>query len=526
MSQLASADLVCCAAVSDCGPLQRNLIRLPETAFCLVALLVGIIGWEPSAVQAQVILPIPSKSAIPATDNSPESGEVATPTDDNPEATAVETTGTIEISPQVTDAEVRERLRKLLPQYPGVRSIEVDVEEGVVTLRGHVENDLIRDRLRDFVRRVQGVNLVLNKTKTDQQVLSATELATRRLQALGRMIAQKWLVVLGGLSIIVFSLLLTRIFWRISDRVVTFLTDNMLLRSVLGSVIGGSIVLTGVLTGLWVMGVADTVLPGLGLAGVVALAVSFAFRDIAENFVASIMLGTRRPFRVGDFVEVDGKAGVVKTLNTRSTQLVTLDGHLIRIPNSTVFKATIINRTASKAVRGLFDVLLPYDSSISQAQTALAEAVAGHEAVLEDPPPRALVEALEPGGVRLRVSYWYPPRDVDGARLQSDTRFLAKVALQKLGIQPAQSSLQLSWTTPPESEPIPRGAIPTRTSTSGQAEDAAVARQNLEEDSRAAEESASELLEGGTDELQHALDVVEERPGEEGRNLLQGRSSP
>jgi small-conductance mechanosensitive channel len=262
------------------------------------------------------------------------------------------------------------------------------------------------------------------------------------------------------------------------------------------------------------------------LAGVVALAVSFAFRDIAENFVASIMLGTRRPFRVGDFVEVDGKAGVVKTLNTRSTQLVTLDGHLIRIPNSTVFKATIINRTASKAVRGLFDVLLPYDSSISQAQTALAEAVAGHEAVLEDPPPRALVEALEPGGVRLRVSYWYPPRDVDGARLQSDTRFLAKVALQKLGIQPAQSSLQLSWTTPPESEPIPRGAIPTRTSTSGQAEDAAVARQNLEEDSRAAEESASELLEGGTDELQHALDVVEERPGEEGRNLLQGRSSP
>ena len=159
MSQMASADLLCCAAVSDCGPLQRNLIRLRETAICLVALLVGMIGWGASAVQAQVILPIPSKSAIPATDNSPESGEVATPTDDNPEATAVETTGTIEISPQVTDDEVRERLRKLLPQYPGVRSIEVDVDEGVVTLRGHVENDLIRDRLRDFVRRVQGVKI-------------------------------------------------------------------------------------------------------------------------------------------------------------------------------------------------------------------------------------------------------------------------------------------------------------------------------------------------------------------------------
>ncbi len=502
--------------------------QLPGLVWWLTAGAAWGISGGTTAAQAQSILPIPVTAPAATADSDSDPGEVAAPTDDNPEATAAETTGTIEISPQVTDAAVRDRLRKLLPQYPGVRTIEVDVDEGVVTLRGHVENDLIRDRLRDFVRRVQGVNLVLNKTKTDQQVLSATELATRRLQALGRMIAQKWLVVLGGLGIIVCSLLLTRIFWRISDRVVTFLTDNMLLRSVLASVIGGAIVLTGVLTGLWVMGVADTVLPGLGLAGVVALAVSFAFRDIAENFVASIMLGTRRPFRVGDFVEVDGKAGVVKALNTRSTQLVTLDGHLIRIPNATVFKATIINRTASKAVRGLFDVLLPYDSSISQAQTALAEAVAGHEAVLEDPPPRALVEALEPGGVRLRVAYWYPPRDVDGARLQSDARFLAKVALQKLGIQPAQSSLQLSWTPPPTGQPLPGGPVPPGTSpvASSTTEAAAVARQNLAEDSRVAEETASELLEGGTDELQHALDVVAETSGDEGRNLLQGRAGP
>ena len=53
-----------------------------------------------------------------------------------------------------------------------------------------------------------------------------------------------------------------------------------------------------------------------------------------------------------------------------------------------------------------------------------------------------------------------------------------------------------------------------------------MARQNLAEDSRVAEETASELLEGGTDELQHALDVVAETSGDEGRNLLQGRAGP
>jgi hypothetical protein len=112
--------------------------------------------------------------------------------------------------------------------------------------------------------------------------------------------------------------------------------------------------------------------------------------------------------------------------------------------------------------------------------------------------------------------------------LQSDARFLAKVALQKLGIQPAQSSLQLSWTPPPTGQPLPGGPVPPGTSpaASSTTEAAAVARQNLAEDSRVAEETASELLEGGTDELQHALDVVAETSGDEGRNLLQGRAGP
>jgi len=506
-------------------PILRSVCSLGWSGILLVSLAWMLVDGM-SHSQAQDLLPIPLSTGSRIAEPAADSGEVAAPEEDNPEATVAETTGTIAVAPRFTDRQVQQRLRKLVPQYPGVRSIEIEVEEGVVTLRGQVENDMIRDRLRDFVRRFEGVNLVLNKTKTDQQVLSATELASRRLQVLGRTIAQKWIVVLGGLTIIVFSLMMAKIFWNISDRVVAFLTDNVLLRSVLGSVIGGTIVLSGILTGLWVMGVADTVLPGLGLAGVVALAVSFAFRDIAENFVASIMLGTRRPFRVGDFVEVDGKAGVVKALNTRSTQLVTLDGHLIRIPNSTVFKSTIINRTASKAVRGTFDVLLPYDSSVSQAQTALARAVAEHDAVLDEPPPRALVEALEPGGVRLRVSYWFPPREVDGPRLHSDARFLVKVALQKLGIQPAQSSLQVTWSPVAAVPPMASQPVPSAIAVSSPLEAASLARENLAEDSRVAAGSASEVSVDGTDELQHALDVASGTPGEEGRNLLQNQPPP
>jgi hypothetical protein len=100
----------------------------------------------------------------------------------------------------------------------------------------------------------------------------------------------------------------------------------------------------------------EAVLSFMGLAGVVALAIGFAFRDIAENFIASVMLGVRRPFRVGDFLEVAGRSGVVKSLNTRATVVVSLDGSHIRIPNSKIFKEILVNRSASTAMRASFDI--------------------------------------------------------------------------------------------------------------------------------------------------------------------------
>ncbi|RPI85405.1 MAG: BON domain-containing protein [Planctomycetaceae bacterium] len=510
----------------------RSPARLPFAVTCWLLFVLA------TAANAQQVLPTLGGS-VPQTDQAAALGaaEVAAPTPDNPEATAAESVGTIPVESAITDDQVRNRLERLLPQYPGVRRIDIDVDDGVVTLTGHVESDAIRDRVRDFVRRVEGVVLVLNQTKTDAQVLSARELAGKRLRMLGGIIGQKWLVVAGGLLIIVLSFLVSRLFWRFSDRVVAQLTDNVLLRSVLGSIIGGAIVITGLLTGLWVMGLTDTVLPGLGLAGAVALAVSFAFRDIVENFIASILLGTRRPFRVGDFVEVDGKAGVVKALNTRATILVTLDGHQVRIPNATVFKSTIINRTASSSVRATFDVLLPYEASVSAAQEAIARALNEHDAILAEPPPRALVEMLETGGVRLRVSYWFPTRDVDGPKIQSDARFLAKVALQNVGITPAQSSLMVTYPTSeaPTASPAspvagekpstPAPPVIARPRDADQSTAAEQGRRNLERDTRMAEAAAVEATEPASDELQHALEVAKEVIGDEGRNLLENRKS-
>src|SRR3546814_11904518 len=73
------------------------------------------------------------------------------------------------------------------------------------------------------------------------------------------------------------------------------------------------------------------------------ISIGFAIRDTVDNYVASLMLSLRQPFRANDHVVIEGHEGRVVRLTSRATILMTLEGNHLRIPNSTVFKAVILN---------------------------------------------------------------------------------------------------------------------------------------------------------------------------------------
>jgi small conductance mechanosensitive channel len=441
---------------------------------------------------------------------------ITAPTSDNPEATAAEASGPIEIVETVSDASVQAKLEKLLPKYPGVRYIQVEVEDGVVTLTGQVADTEVRDRLRDFVRRVQGVHLVLNQTKTDVQVFTAREFALKQVSEYWDIVSRKWVLCVFSLGLVMAAALLARLFNRFSETLLTPFTGNVLLRSVLGSVISGLIVTSGFLAALHLLGMTEAVLSFMGLAGVVALAVGFAFRDIAENFIASLMLGFRRPFHVGDFLEVAGKSGVVKSLNTRATVLVGFDGSHIRIPNSTIFKEIVVNRSASTSMRATFDVLIPWDSSIATATSAIASALREHEGLEQSPPPRTLVEAIEPGGIRLRSYFWFSSRGVDRIKLLNDAQLAAKVAMQKAGIRPASNAVVIQLSP----EALREAAQSSQQKRTKQPSNEATDQTNLMNDSHASNIASSQLPQDQQNEVGHALKISETTRDEEGKNLI------
>ena len=448
--------------------------------------------------QAQIPgLPVPSPKPPPA----PEA----------PKKAVASAAGPIMVKEQVSDRTIERFLVKFLPKYPGVRKVRVAVDDGVVSLEGRIDDDDSRDDITDVVKRVEGVRLVMNQMTTDEEAMTAREFAAQEVGDLARFVTRKWLLIVVALIEIGLSLALARLFSAHSEAVLAPFVRNLLLRSVVGSLVSTFLVIGGLLLALATLKLTQAVLSILGMSAVVGLAVGFAFRDITENFIASVLLGLRRPFQIGDYVTVAGQSGVVQSLNTRATVLVTLEGNHVRIPNSVMFKEIMVNTTASPSFRNSFDIVISYEASTATAIEAISNSLRELKGILIDPPPRALVEALEPGGVRLRAYFWTPTHGVDWFQLMSDAKLKAKVALQMSGvITPPANGSQSQATAGPAANGERAGELFA----------ARLAHENLERDARKTTRTELDAGNGQQHPIEQALDQPATHVSEEGTNLL------
>ncbi len=356
--------------------------RVAWRLFAIGAILATVAGQSAwGQIPGLPAAPVPAKGSTATKGASQAAAE-------KPKAAVATSTGPITVHRQVHDPEIQRFLARFLPKYPGVREITVSVDDGVVTLEGRVDDDSTQDEITDVVKRVEGVRMVLNQTKTDEDVMTGWQVAERELDNLITYFQRKWILILIALAIVAISWFLARVFASHSETLLAPLVHNVLLRSVVGSIISALLVIGGIVLALGELRLTQAVMSILGISGLVVLAVGFAFRDITENFIASVMLGLRRPFQIGDYVTIAGQSGVVKSLNTRATVLVTLDGKHVRIPNATIFKEIMVNATASPSFRTNFDVVIPNEASTGAAIDAINRALRETNGILPDPPPR------------------------------------------------------------------------------------------------------------------------------------------
>lgn len=160
-------------------------------------------------------------------------------------------------------------------------------------------------------------------------------------------------------------------------RVLTRVTDHASLADVLGTIARVTTLIVGLMIALGVLQLDKTVTSLLAGVGVIGLALGFAFQDIAANFMSGFIMAIKRPFELGDLVELGGHKGLVTRLELRATQLSTLQGLTVIIPNKDVFQSSIINYTATGDRRMDLSIGVSYDASLAEARSVAIEAARG-----------------------------------------------------------------------------------------------------------------------------------------------------
>lgn len=195
-----------------------------------------------------------------------------------------------------------------------------------------------------------------------------------------------------------------------------------------------------------------TLLAALGAAG---LAVGLALRDSLANLAAGVLLVLSRPFKVGDFVQANGREGTVERIDLMQTILVTPENFLLTVPNGQVMNNAIVNYSARPLRRLELAFQLPYDVDVAAALRVAQQAVAGDARVQREPEPQFLLRALGSSALDLVARVWVPTERhwvASSELLQALT-----VALDRAGLEIPGPRLEVRLVNPGDATPAAAG---------------------------------------------------------------------
>ncbi len=343
----------------------------------------------------------------------------------------------VEVAPVSLDVDIAARLQKILTATKWFEEPSVEVSEGVVFLEGTTTTDERKEWATKLASNTQDVVAVANRIQVTESSIWDFSPAWKEIDSMRRNAIQSLPTVVLSLGILILTWFAAKGFSHVARGIISRRTGNPLLRDVSTKVVTVPVILLGIYLALRVTGltsIAATVLGGTGLLGLI---IGIAFRDIAENFLASLLISMQRPFRAGDNIVVEGHTGIVQAVTTRGTTIMTPDGNHVRIPNSIIYKSVIENLTANPKQRESFTLSIDAKGSISETQSAVLGVLQDHEAVLNEPEPLVLVQQLGRQTALLRVYFWFDVHKHSKDKVRSALIRLAKIALQDLSADPA-----------------------------------------------------------------------------------------
>ncbi|WP_090270058.1 mechanosensitive ion channel family protein [Thalassovita taeanensis] len=351
--------------------------------------------------------------------------------------------GTIAVEDSATqDAAIAVRIRDILNELEGYDDVTVTVSSGIVTLRGTTLDGAAAQRLNELISRVAGVVAIRNEVTETTDVVERLNPAMQRFKTrMTQFVSYLPLLavaILAFAAVLMMGMLLARM-KRPWDR----LAPNSFIADIYRQVVRLVFLMGGIVVALDILGATALLSTILGAAGIIGLAIGFAVKDTVENFIASIMLSIRQPFRPNDAIEIGGDEGKVIRLTSRATILLSYDGNHIRIPNATVFKSRIVNYTRNAERRFSFDLAVAPDSDLAQALPLAQDTLTALPFVLDTPAPAVWIETVGDSTINLRLTAWIDQTATGLLVARSEAIRLVMAAFTQANIQMPEPTYRL-----------------------------------------------------------------------------------
>ncbi len=144
----------------------------------------------------------------------------------------------------------------------------------------------------------------------------------------------------------------------------------------------------------------------LGAAGILSVAVGFASQTSASNLISGLFLLGEKPFQIGDTIEVDGSIGEVISIDLLSIKLRTFDNQFVRIPNESIIKTKLTNKSRFQIRRVDITIGVAYKEDVVNVRQLLLDVAKKHPSCLDFPEPICVITRFAESAVEFQFSLW------------------------------------------------------------------------------------------------------------------------
>lgn len=193
-----------------------------------------------------------------------------------------------------------------------------------------------------------------------------------------------------------------------------------------------TIIILGFITALQKFFNVTAFLTGLGIVG---FTIGFALQNIMQNFISGVILLVQQPFKVGHSVGIAGFDGTVLKIGLRTTEMQTLDGRIVFLPNADVLAQPIINYTRASLRRVELPIGVAYDSNSDLVREIVLTELKNVTGFLSAPEPQVLFHTFGASSIDLNVFFWVDTAIASPLAAKDEALTRIKTAFEKKKIE-------------------------------------------------------------------------------------------